>query len=119
MAGFKTILQIQSLQEEIDRLGFRWCYSKYGRASGREWGEEVALVPKDDESLPVYSRDTEIFTGTIDELEKWIEGVKWARDYDSYLGVSTASKRQRKEQDHRNQRLLEKIAKAGTDKNPE
>lgn len=113
MAGYRTVLQIQRLQQEIEELGFRWGHSKHG--TYRDYGDVVALMPKDDESLPIYNRDAEIFCGTMDDLERWLQGVKWARDYDRMLGLSTANRRQRKEQDWRNRNLLSKIAQAGKD----
>jgi hypothetical protein len=67
------------------------------------------LYPKQD-SLPIYSRDAELFTGTIEQLEVWLRGLEWARDYDRMLlGKALDKKRQRREQDHRNQQLLEHL----------
>lgn len=108
MAGYNLILKLRKLEEECDKLGFMLCNSKYGDYKG--YGETVALKPKDQNSLPIYSRDAELFCGTIDELEVWLRGVQWARDYDRMLfGKTITSKRERKEQDYRNEKLLNMI----------
>ena len=69
----------------------------------------VALKPRD-ECLPVYSRDAEVFVGTLEALEHWLQGLHFARKYDSMLmGKNFDAQRQRKEQDYRNRQLLNKI----------
>jgi len=47
--------------------------------------------------LPIYSRDAELFIGSIERLEDWLAGVQWARDYDMMLKVSDDKKRDRAE----------------------
>ena len=72
-----------------------------------EFGDILAIKPKDD-SLPVYSRDAEFFVGTISDLERFIQGIEWARKYDTMLfGRSHDQKRVRKEQDVKNQQLVD------------
>jgi hypothetical protein len=105
MSGYSLILQIRRLEEECDKLGFMMCHSKHGHH--REFGDVVAIKPKDAGSLPIFSRDSELFVGTINELSKWLEGVKWARNYDRMLfGKGNDAKRERKEQDWRNKQLI-------------
>lgn len=112
MSGYSTILKIRRLEQEIDALGFRWGHSKNGSWGDGSYGSVVALFPKED-SLPIYSRDAEIFIGTLDQLEVWLRGVNWAREYDRMLmGKTVESKRERKEQDYRNKELLRKIKTA-------
>jgi hypothetical protein len=112
MSGYSTILQIRRLEQEIDALGFRWGHSKHGSWGGNDYGNVIALFPKED-ALPIYSRDAELFVGTIEELEVWLRGVNWAREYDRMLmGKNVESKRERKEQDYRNKELLNKIKTA-------
>jgi hypothetical protein len=108
MSGYNTVLQVRRLEEDLSLLGFMMCYPKHG------WGAErgvdyVAVKPKDQDSLPIYARDAEMFCGTIDDLRSWIDGVKWARDYDRMLRLSDDKKRERKEQDYRNQKLFKMI----------
>ena len=117
MSGYQTILKIRRLEQEIDALGFRWGNSKHGAAGlfGQEFGQTLALFPKDDGSLPVYNRDAELFIGTIEELEIWLRGVKWARDYDMLVRLSTTVKRERKEQDCRNRELANILKQVGVE----
>jgi hypothetical protein len=107
MSGWNTIQRIRRIEQQIDELGFKFNKSKHS-----DWSEDhgaLSLVPKDTESLPIYSRDAELFVGSLERLEDWLAGVKWARDYDIMLKVSDDSKRARKEQDVRNKSLLTKI----------
>lgn len=109
MSGYSLILKIQSLEQQIHALGFRWGYDKHGRwGDGNDFGDKVAIFPRDEE-LPAYSRDAMLFCGTINELQTWINGVKWARDYDMLLKVSDDKKREKGEQKHRE--YLAKIKK--------
>lgn len=103
MSGYNLILKIERLKEKADQLGFMFCYPKYRNHNDVDM---VGIKPKDNDSLPIYSRDTELFYGTIVELEAWFLGVEWARNYDEYLKVSTKAKRERKEQDERNRQLV-------------
>ena len=104
MSGYNLIRKIKFLEEECDKLGFKMCQS---HAYEKVFGDVVAIKPKDIESLPPYSRDAEIFIGTLNDLERWLQGVEWARKYDSMLfGVKHDEKRERKEQDFRNEVLV-------------
>lgn len=110
MSGWNTIERIRRIEKQVDELGFKFAKSKHS-----DWTEDhgaVSLVPKDQESLPVYSRDAELYVGSIEALENWLAGVRWAREYDMMLRVSDDSKRSRKEQDIRNKNLLTQIKEA-------
>lgn len=112
MSGYNTILKIRRLEQEIDALGFRWGHSKHGSWGGNDYGNVVALYPKED-ALPIYSRDAEIFIGTLDELEVWLRGFQKAREYDLMLmGKKVETMRTRKEQDYRNRELLQVLKTA-------
>jgi hypothetical protein len=106
MSGYETILKIRHLEKECDDLGFMLCRSKYGH--GRIDGlDMLALKPKDESSLPVYSRDAELFCGSIADLDVWLRGIQWARQYDRMVfGVKHDRARERKEQDERNRQLM-------------
>ena len=103
MSGYETVLKIRRLERECDELGLVMCHSKYGN-----YGQDVlALKPKDEHSLPVYSRDAEVFLGTIDQLELWLRGIQWARQYDRMVfGTKHDKTRERKEQDERNRQIV-------------
>ena len=106
MAGYRHILEIEELKAKCDELGFRMGYHERGQYT-KEYGDIVALFPKDREALPIYSRDAQLFTGTIESLKTWLNGIEWARKYDRMtIGESIDVRRARKEQDWRNKELL-------------
>jgi hypothetical protein len=108
MAGYHTVLQVHRLEEELSVLGFMMCYPRHGWGSSN--GDDyVAVKPKDQDSLPIYARDAQLFCGTLDDLRSWLDGVKWARQYDEMLRLTNDKKRERKEQDYRNQKLVKMI----------
>ena len=107
MSGWNSIQRIRRLEQQIDELGF-----KFSKAKHTDWSEDhgaLSLVPKDEEALPIYSRDAELYVGSLESLETWLAGVRWAREYDMMLRVSNPTKRSRKEQDERNKKLLTSI----------
>jgi hypothetical protein len=104
MSGWNTIQRIKRIEEEIDRLGFKFSKSKH-----TDWSEDhgaLSLVPKDHEALPIYSSDAELFVGNLERLEDWINGVRWAREYDRMLKISDDDKRTKAEQKERNRQLM-------------
>ena len=110
MSGWNTIQRIKRVEQVIDELGFKFSKSKHS-----DWTEDhgaLSLVPKDTDALPIYSRDAELFVGSIERLEDWLAGVRWAREYDMMLRVSTDDKRTAAEQKERN-RLLMRTLKEG------
>jgi hypothetical protein len=103
MSGWNTIQTIRKLEEQADRLGLKFTSYKYDDV----YGEKVALVPKDSDSLPIYTRDAQLFAGTLEGADYWMRGVEWARDYDRMVvDKNINKKRERKEQDERNRILL-------------
>lgn len=107
MSGWNTIQRIKRIEEEIDRLGFKFKRPKHGDWESEE--KSLSLVPKDPDALPIYSRDAELYVGSVEGLETWLAGVRWAREYDMMLKLSDDKKRARKEQDERNRMLLKTI----------
>jgi len=106
MSGYNLIRKIRYLEEECHKLGFQLCPARHYM---NEFGDVLALKPRD-ECLPIYSRDAELFVGTIVELERWIQGFQFARKYDSMLfGNKYDNQRDRKEKDYRNKQLLEMV----------
>jgi hypothetical protein len=104
MSGWETIQKIKRIEEQIDALGFKFAKSKHS-----DWTDAhgaLSLKPKDPDALPIYSRDAELFIGTVERLEDWLAGVQWARDYDSMLKLSDNKKRSAAEQKERNRQLL-------------
>lgn len=106
MTGFSTINRIKCFEERANRMGFAVTKS--------DWGDhnELSLRPFGD-ALPVYSRTAEVFRGSMEAAEWWLQGFEDAQRYDNILfGRNHIAKRQRREQDERNRRLME-IIKTG------
>lgn len=106
MSGYHTIVRMRRLEEEVAKLGFMFAYPKHRLGDEQDM---VALKPRDSDAVPIYSRDAEIFCGTLEQLEVWLRGVTWARDYDMLLKVSDEKRRARKEQDTRNRLMIQRL----------
>ena len=103
MSGWNQIQQVRKLEERADKLGLKFAAYKHDDS----FGANVALIPKDSEVLPIYTRDAELFAGTLESAASWMQGVMWARDYDSMVvDKKLDDKRKRKEQDERNKQLV-------------
>jgi hypothetical protein len=103
MTGWNTIKQIRSIEERADRLGMKFAPYRHDD----RYGENLALVPKDNDALPIYTRDAILFAGSLEGAEHFMQGVLWARDYDRMLiDKNTDVKRERKEQDERNKQMV-------------
>lgn len=108
MSGWSTVRMVHALEKECDELGLKIVNSRNGIYYNTH-GDIVSVVPKDSNSLPVYSRDAELFTGTLEELRVWLRGVEWSRQYDTLLRISDDKKRKRKEQDELNSQLVKRL----------
>jgi hypothetical protein len=107
MTGWDTIERIRRIEEQIGHLGF-----KFSKSRNSDWTDShgaLSLVPLDPDALPIYSRDAELFVGSLERLEDWLAGVQWARDYDRMLRVSDDEKRYKAEQRERNRQLINTI----------
>lgn len=112
MAGYQAVIELRRLEERIDRLGFRMGHPKHGGYSN-EYVDQVALFPKDD-CMPIYSRDAELYIGTLEGLRVWLDGWEKLQQYHRMLlGKNFEKQVLRKEQDYRNERLMT-IVKEGT-----
>ena len=100
-------------QLDIDRVGIKGIRHPV-RVSDKTGGVQHTVanfnmyvhLPKDPNALPIYSRDAELFIGTVERLEDWLAGVQWAREYDSMLRLSDEKKRGAAEQRERNRQLM-------------
>ena len=117
MAGYQSVLALRRLEAEVDELGLMLCDPKTGWG-GDDFNNLVGIRPKDDDALPIYARDAELFRGTLEELRVWVRGVQWAREYDRMLKVSDDKARTKKEDAERarqfsakQKQLLEELKK--------
>ena len=100
--GFETLRLIRNVEKQLASYGMKIGNPKYSRTG------QVSVYPLDDE-LPCYTRDAEIFIGSVEEIEVWLKGIFAARMYDQLIGLSDDKKRAKKEQSVRNKQLLEMI----------
>jgi len=106
MTGWNTIRQIRILEERADKLGLKFTAYRHDDS----FGENVALIPKDRDALPIYSRDAVLFAGTLEGADKFMQGVLWAREYDRMVvDRKMDEKRKRKEQDERGRQLIKML----------
>lgn len=103
------VQRLKRVEAKANELGFIFSVGNYsyGSIKGTTSGF-ICLKPRVD-CLPLYSRDAEIYTGTVEEIEVWLRGFEWAREYDSMLKLSNNKLRERKEQDERNKQLLKTV----------
>ena len=116
MAGYQAVLALRRLEEEVDKLGFMLCDPKTGWG-GDDFNNLAGIKPKDN-ALPIYTRDAEIFRGTLEEIRVWVKGVHWAREYDRMLKVSDDKTRAKKEDHERGRQLIAKLKKDHTNEQP-
>jgi len=106
MTGWNTLRKIQVLKERADLLGMKFAQYRHN-----DYNEDnVALIPRDQDSLPIYSRDAILFAGSLESADQWMQGVLWAREYDRMtVDRNLDQKRVRKEQDERNRQVLKTL----------
>lgn len=109
MSGYNSVLALRRLEADVDALGFMLCNPKHGNWGGDDFSDRVAIKPKDADSLPIYTRDAELFVGTLEQLKIWIQGVAWARQYDMMLKLSDDKKRTKKEADERARQIARQL----------
>jgi hypothetical protein len=109
MAGYHAVQELRRLEADLDRLGLMLCNPKHGGWSGDDYSDRAGVKPKDAEALPIYARDAELFTGTLEQIKVWLIGVQWARQYDNMLKLSDEKKRAKKEDDYRHAQMLRNL----------
>jgi hypothetical protein len=114
MSGYNSVLELRRLEADLDRLGLMLCSPKHGNWSGNEFDDRAGVKPKDLNALPIYSRDAELFTGSLEQIRVWLIGVKWAREYDMMLRLSDEKKRTKKEDEYRHRDMLRNLSKDHT-----
>jgi len=107
MTGYNTILKIRRIEEECSTLGMRLAYPKHGWGN-EDRGEILAVMPKDD-ALPIFCRDAELFTGTLEDLSEWLLGVQWMHNYYSMIKVVDEKRIKKKEDQVRHESLIRKL----------
>ena len=100
MIGMEAIRRIDRVRKQAKDLGFEFHTSRYGHNEGTDY---ISLRPAEHEPftaqpLPIYTRDADIFTGDLNDIERFLSGIIWARQYDEMLKLSDHKKRRGAEQ---------------------
>ena len=95
--GMNMIERIDQVRELADFFGFRLGRTPYNTTFGASDNiDSIALYPKGD-CLPPYSRDACLYTGNLNEVENFLDGIRWARQYDKMIGSCTEQRREQYE----------------------
>jgi hypothetical protein len=105
--GWDDVQRMKRVEAKAEELGFKFSSANYNYGNSGNISY-ISLKPKED-CLPHYSRDADIFIGTLEEINTWLTGVEWARSYEELLKLSNDKKRSEKEQAERNRQLLRTI----------
>ena len=105
--SWDDVQRMKRVEAKADELGFKFSSANYNYGNSNNISY-ICLKPKDD-CLPHYSRDADIFIGTLEEINTWLTGVEWARGYEELLKLGNDKKRSEKEQVERNRQLLRTI----------
>lgn len=105
MVGMSVIATLRRVEELANELNFQLVTPKYSHNRERDY---IALIPVDD-NYPIYSRDAEIRVGGLRELEEFLLGVQWMKEYLSTIKACDSTTQHKKEQSYRNKRLLNTI----------
>jgi hypothetical protein len=103
--GWNTVQKIKRVEAMANKMGFEFSV---GSNHYSDLGDSIHLIPLGD-ALPHYSRGAEIFSGSVEDIGTWLEGLQWARNYDEMLRVSNEKKRTEREQVERNKQLLQMV----------
>lgn len=108
--SWDDVQRMKRVEAHAEALGMKFTSNSAGHSWVDIGGgiETICLRPKDD-SLPHYSRDAKLFTGTVEQIEDWLRGIAWAREYDERLKLTNNTKREAKEQVERNKHLMRTI----------
>jgi hypothetical protein len=87
---------LERVVEGLQKLGFKMKPTKYGYG-GRTL---VGVYPLEDKN-PLYSRDAEVFTGTMEEIAVWMRGVNSRNDYLTMLKATSEKRIQDLEEKYR------------------
>lgn len=85
--NWHDIQKVETLQNQLKKLGYVMRQAKYSSS-----GEYLIGIYPLDDHLPIYSRDAELFSGTVEMIEVWIRGVCHKHEYFYMLKAITDNK---------------------------
>ena len=101
MSGINVVQRVQRIVKDAEEIGFVLCYPRH---VGN--GEELVGLRPSDDKFPLYAREDEIWSGSLEQADAFFAGIRFAREYDRVLKISTQAKRERAEQNIRNRELV-------------
>jgi hypothetical protein len=107
--GWVDLERMKRVEAKANELGFKFTSGNSGWVDmGNRTNQMIYVKPKDD-CLPHYSRDAQLYWGTLESIETWLEGLQFARNYDETLKLGNDKKRSAREQVERNRQLLQMV----------
>ena len=100
--GWAEFDKVRAIEGWARELGFRLTGTNYTHRA-------FALRPLDDR-YPSYTRDTDIYVGDANEIQCFLDGLKFMQDYHIlHMKMFKPATLERKEQNLRNEQLVELI----------
>lgn len=105
--GWKTYQKFIDLNESLSKFGLKLDKPKH------DWIDidTVAVRPLGDDGAPCFSRDAELYSGTLQDVEKWFLGYYAGYNYLKNIKATTDTKIAKCEQLVRNKKLVEELQK--------
>jgi hypothetical protein len=100
--GMETYQRFKHVEKQANEMGFAFRSDPYGRSR-----DAIFLTPLNKDSLPVFHETATMFSGSLDQVKAFLEGIEWAQRYDLALGLKTDKRREKAEQRVRNKRLID------------
>ena len=109
MKGFTLYEHYRRVERQANEAGFAFAKVKI---IVHDIDDSIALIPINDK-LPIYHREAELFRGDLDQVEAFLDGIRFVRRYYEMLKLVDDKRIARKEQDYRNKELMRKLKEAG------
>ncbi len=84
MTGMNLYNRFKVAESTANELGFMFCYSKHRYDDS---GSDIIGLKPMDNRLLIYSRDAELFSGTLSQVEQFLQGFTRAYSYLGLLGA--------------------------------
>jgi NifB/MoaA-like Fe-S oxidoreductase len=81
---WNDIQLLDRVVSSLEKLGYKIVPTKYGYGNK----SEIGVISLNDKN-PIYSRDAEVFTGSLEEISVWIRGVQHQNNYLLMLKATT------------------------------
>lgn len=82
--NWHDIQNVENLKLRLNKLGYKMDHSKWS-SSGQFL---IGVYPLEDRN-PIYSRDAELYTGTVEAIISWVRGIEHQNEYLLMLKATT------------------------------